>query len=61
MDQFRASIRNVKTTHPFHIDALVVLPDHLHAIFTLPQGDCDYPTRWMLLKSGFSRQIPKNE
>ncbi|MDT4292021.1 transposase [Methylomonas sp. MO1] len=61
MDQLRMVINKVKTTHPFHIDAMVILPDHLHAIFTFPQDDCDYPTRWMLIKAGFSRQIPKNE
>jgi putative transposase len=40
---------------------VVVLPDHLHEIWTLPQSDADYPKRWMLIKSGFSRCIPKNE
>ena len=50
---------DVKQRHPFHIDALVVLPDHLHALWTLPEGDCDYPMRWMLIKAGFSRQLAK--
>jgi putative transposase len=40
---------------------MVVLPDHLHAIFTLPLSDNDYSTRWALIKTGFSRQIPKTE
>lgn len=57
----RAAIGLVKQRHPFHIDAIVVLPDHLHAIWTLPPGDADYPTRWMLIKAGFSRQLPKGE
>lgn len=51
----------VKRAHPFIIDAMVVLPDHLHAIWTLPENDADYPTRWMLIKSGFSRGIPPGE
>ena len=36
--------KNWKTTHPFRIDAMVVLPDHVHAIWTLLEGDSDYPT-----------------
>jgi hypothetical protein len=42
-------------------DAMVILPDHLHVLRTPPVGDCDYPTQWMLIKTGFSRQIPKDE
>jgi putative transposase len=61
VDALRAVTALVKARHPFHIDAMVVLPDHLHAIWTLPLGDADYPTRWMLLKAGFSRQLPKGE
>lgn len=57
----RAVMREVKAKHPFHIDAMVILPDHLHALWTLPAGDCDYPTRWMLIKAGFSRRMPKGE
>ena len=47
--------------HPFTIDAIVVLPEHLHALWTLPEDDNDYATRWMLIKTAFSRQIPKGE
>ena len=54
-------MKKVKQRHPFHIDAIVVLPDHLHAMWTLPQDDADFSKRWMLIKSGFSRHIPKNE
>jgi putative transposase len=57
----RKAIKNVKTTHPFRIDAMVVLPDHVHAIWTLPEGDSDYPTRWALIKASFSRCLPKDE
>jgi putative transposase len=57
----REAVKTVKQRHPFHIDAFVVLPDHLHAIWTLPPGDADFSTRWMLIKSGFSRYITMNE
>ena len=60
-DVLRKVIRQVKQNHPFIIDAMVVLPDHLHMLWTLPQGDCDYPTRLMLIKTGFSRLIEKGE
>ena len=54
-------IRQVKKQHPFHLDAIVVLPEHLHALWTLPQNDNDYATRWMLIKTGFSRQLARAE
>jgi putative transposase len=61
VDVLRATVRAVRERHPFHIDAFVVLPDHLHAIWSLPQGDADYATRWMLIKAGFSRCLAKGE
>ena len=61
VDVLREAMTNVKSAHPFHIDAMVILPDHLHALWSLPVGDCDYPTRWMLIKAGFSRRLPKGE
>ena len=57
----RTVMHGVKQRHPFHIDAMVILPDHLHCVWTLPQGDADYPLRWTLIKAGFSRRIPKTE
>ena len=39
----------------------MVLPDHLHAIWTLPEGDADFSTRWRLIKSNFSRDLPRSE
>jgi len=59
--ELRESVRKVRDTHPFHIDAMVVLPEHLHAIWTLPSGDTDYPSRWALIKAGFSRKLSKTE
>ena len=61
IDLLRQVVRKVKTDHPFKIDAMVVLPEHLHCIWTLPDGDCDYKTRWALLNAGFSRAIPVGE
>jgi len=57
----RTVMRGVKQRHTFHIDALVILPDHLHCVWTLPEGEADYPLRWALIKAGFSRRIPKTE
>ena len=61
IDRLRATINKVKKQHPFKLDAMVILPEHLHALFTLPQNDHDFATRWMLIKAGFSRQLPKLE
>jgi len=44
---------------PCAIDAMVVLPDHIHAIWTLPEDDADYVGRWRLLKSGFAHAVVK--
>ena len=57
----RENFRKVKSAHPFEIDAIVVLPDHLHCIWSLSAGDADYKTRWALIKAGFSRGIAKGE
>jgi putative transposase len=51
----RQAFRSVITDHPFKIEAIVILPDHLHTLWTLPTGDADFSTRWRLIKSNFSR------
>ncbi|MBR8839295.1 MAG: transposase [Stigonema ocellatum SAG 48.90 = DSM 106950] len=51
----RSAFRYVMNQHPFKIDAFVLLPEHLHCIWTLPSGDWDFSTRWRLIKSYFSR------
>ena len=61
IDWLRDSVRKVRHAHPFEIVAMVVLPDHLHAIWTLPSGDRDYPLRWSLIKAGFSRRLEKTD
>src|SRR5262245_13638144 len=46
IDLLRTAFRHVRLRHPFVIDAIVVLPDHLHAIWTLPDGDAGFAMRW---------------
>lgn len=55
MAALREVVRQARERQPFVIDAWVVLPDHIHAVWTLPPGDHDYPTRWNRIKAGFSR------
>ena len=43
---------------PFHINAWVVLPDHMHSVWTLPEGDSGYSQRWSIIKARFSRAMP---
>ena len=61
IDELRTSFKAVATEQPFIIDAIVILPDHLHAIFTLPLSDTDYSNRWRKIKSYFSRSIAVDE
>ncbi|MGA8277014.1 MAG: transposase [Rhodanobacteraceae bacterium] len=61
IELLRAAFRAVKATHPFVVDAIVVLPDHLHAVWTLPSNDADYALRWRLIKTRFSRSLPRGE
>jgi putative transposase len=53
----RQTLLKVRNTYPFTIDAIVLLPDHLHCIWTLPTGDSDYSTRWRLIKTYVTKQI----
>ena len=57
----REPVRRVRARHPFIIEATVVLPDHLHAIWTLPEGDADCAMRWRRIKAEFSRRLPATE
>lgn len=61
IDLLRKAIRRVRSLHPFQIDAWVVLPEHMHAVWTLPSGDHDFSLRWRLLRSLFTRQLPCTE
>ena len=42
---------------PFQVDAWVLLPDHMHCIWTLPEGDADFSTRWNLIKRRVSKAL----
>lgn len=61
VDLLRRVLSEVRRQRPFRIDAMVVLPDHLHCIWTLPPGDADFSSRWHAVKSAFSRGIAKGE
>ena len=54
----RQAFREVKSKRPFDLLAAVVLPDHLHCLWRLPKSDADFSTRWQMVKTAFSRQIP---
>ena len=56
IDLLRDSFKRVKQQHPFVIDAIAILPNHLHCIWSLPPEDADFSTRWRLIKSWFSRR-----
>jgi putative transposase len=55
-EALREAIQQTQQTAPFTIDAWVLLPDHLHCIWTLPQGDADFSMRWSAIKRYVSRQ-----
>ncbi len=57
IDKLRTAFRETRRHHPFTIDAVAVLPDHLHTIWTLPEADANFATRWRLIKSAFSRRL----
>ena len=63
IDRLRDAFRYVRKIHPFRMEAVVVLPDHLHTLWTLPEGDSDYSIRWMQIKRKFSSglsAVPSN-
>jgi putative transposase len=61
IDLLRTSVDRVRHLMPFHIDAWVVLPDHMHTVWTLPEGDTNFSRRWQTIKMAFSRAIPHDE
>jgi putative transposase len=50
------AFESVKKKHPFSMDAICLLPDHLHCIWTLPESDSDYSLRWKEIKRQFSHK-----
>jgi len=61
IDALRDAVRATRAARPFHIDAWVVLPDHLHSLWTLPPGDDDFSNRWKAIKIRFVQSLPPVE
>src|SRR5262249_20451526 len=61
VDALREATRLTQTRHPFTINAMVVLADHIHAVWTLPHGNADFSLRWRLIKIVFVKAVPKTE
>jgi len=61
IEALREAFGSVRARRPFRIDATVILPDHLHCLWTLPPNDLDFSTRWRLIKSSFARTIAPGE
>jgi putative transposase len=57
IEALRQAVRLTRADRPFEINAWVVLPDHMHCIWTLPEGDADFSTRMGAIKSRFSRAV----
>jgi putative transposase len=57
IERLRRAYKLTQNRHPFETVAICVLPDHIHALWQLPEGDTDYATRWNLFKSSFSRGL----
>eukprot|EP01030_Chromulinospumella_sphaerica_P014002 gene14002-13793_t len=58
VEALRTAFRTVRASRPFSIDAMVVLPDHAHCLWTLPPDDADFATRWRLIKTWFTKHGP---
>ncbi len=57
VERLRVAVRKTQCERPFRVAAWVVLPDHMHFVWTLPAGDADYPVRWGAIKGRFSRGL----
>ena len=60
LELLRTAIKLTKMRHPFTIDAFVLLPEHLHCLWTLPPGDKNFSMRWNGIKGYFSHHCPDN-
>ena len=58
IERLRAAFRLALTRYPYAIEGIVILPDHLHTLWRLPDGDSDFSTRWMVIKRKFSAGLP---
>ncbi|EPV8393527.1 MULTISPECIES: REP-associated tyrosine transposase [Enterobacteriaceae] len=61
IDQLRTAIALVKCKKPFQINAWVILPEHMHCIWTLPERDSDYSGRWREIKKSFTRALAQSQ
>ncbi len=61
IDALRNAVRRTRRERPFRIDAWVVLPDHMHCVLTLPEGDDDFSSRIRAIKIRFVRAVPATE
>ena len=61
IDALRQAFEETQKKYPFDIAAIVALPDHLHAIWTLPPDDAGFSTRWRLIKTRFAKSLPRRE
>ena len=59
LEFLREAVRKTREARPFTIEAWVVLPEHMHALWTLPPDDADYSSRWRSIKSHFTHQLAK--
>jgi putative transposase len=59
-DALRAAMQSTRLERPFTIDAVVILPDHLHIVMTLPAEDADYANRWRLIKRRFTHAVTRS-
>ena len=57
IEALRGAVQQTQRSQPFTIDAIVILPDHLHMMMTLPDGDVDYPSRWSIIKRRFTDEV----
>jgi putative transposase len=61
VNMLREAFRDARRARLFEIIAIVILPDHLHCIWKLPEGDANNSLRWSQIKSGFTRRLEINE
>ena len=57
IEALRTAVRLTRAERPFGIEAWVVLPDHMHCVWKLPEGDSDFSTRWSLIKARFTMSV----
>jgi putative transposase len=61
VDALRGAFEETQKKYPFEITTIVILPDHLHAVWTLPPDDADFSTRWRLIKMRFAKSLSNRE